>query len=65
MQRYYTQSGSEPKVELALHIAGPQMADQIPEEVRRLLDREGVKEVAVLTDYGIYPGITLYRKIVE
>jgi len=62
-QRYHTASGSHPDLKASFHLAGPQNADQIPEEVRRLLDRNGVTHVCVMTDFGVYPGITVYRKI--
>ncbi len=63
-QRYFTESGANPELSYQLTIAGPQLADQVPEEVRKLLDRPNVIRVVVFTHYA-YPAMTAYRKIRE
>lgn len=61
--RYFSQFGSNPRIEASLHMSGPQNADQIPQEVRELLNKEGVKKVIVLGDYGTGERIVVYEKM--
>jgi hypothetical protein len=64
-QRYYTQSGCNPEIRAAITLAGPQMANHVPEEVVKMLDRPGIKQVAVIFDHGLGKRIELFQKIEE
>lgn len=63
-ERYYSQSGSNPEIQMCMHMAGPQMADQIPEQVRTLLaSDEGIKSVSIIYNYGLGDRICVYQEI--
>lgn len=64
MPRYYTQSGCYPDpTKACFTVSGPQAADQIPQEVRNLLDRPGVVQVDVRFDHGRGERVTVYTKL--
>ncbi len=62
-ERYHVSSGQDPEVKCYLTLSGPQMADQVPEAVRALLEKKEHLAVIILTDYGTYKGIIQYRKM--
>lgn len=62
-ERYHLQVGANPEIKAHFNVSGPQNADQVDERIRQLLDKEGVTGVVLLTDFGIYPGVTIYQKI--
>lgn len=65
MTHYYSQFGSDPKIEATFLAKGPQNADQIPADVRALLDKPGITQVAVLSNYGLGERIVIYQRLPE
>lgn len=63
--RYFVQCGGYPKLDAQMSIAGPMSADQVPEEIKKILERKEVTEVILFTNYGSYPGMTSYSKMKE
>lgn len=64
-QRYHVTSGESPAVEYNLITAGPQTADQVPEEVQALLNKPGVYRVVVLLNHGEGNRIETFAKFKE
>lgn len=62
-ERYLVAFGSNPEFKGCFFMQGPQAASEIPSEVKSLLARSGVKEVAVVGDYGIGVRIAVYRAL--
>ena len=62
-QRYYKQIGESPDLLYTLHMAGPQNKDQVDSNIRDLLDRTGIEQVAIWYNHGVGPRIAVYSKL--
>lgn len=63
---YYLYAGGfGPVLKFSVSVEGPQNANQVWDEVKLLLDRPGVKEVAIIYDHGQGEKVATYRKRVE
>lgn len=61
MKRVHTQFGSHPEIKACITMAGPQAEDQVPPEVIALLNKKGIKTVAVLFDHGLGMRIEIFN----
>lgn len=59
-ERYYTQTGGNPDISMSLFMARPQLAEQVPSEVKSILDRPGIKQVLILYNHGLGERIDCY-----
>lgn len=66
MARYHMAVGSHPEeLKASFHIQGPQDESQVPEEVRKLLDKEGIHQVDIRYAMGLGERVVSYRKMPE
>lgn len=63
--RYGFQSLTNVVVTGSMTLAGPQNEDQVPQEIKDLLQGDNVEFVAVLTKYNGIHGARIYNKIEE
>lgn len=63
--RYFNQAGANPKINAQFFIAGPRDESQVMPEIRAILDKPGIKTVAIEFDHGSGLRIELFEKMPE